>query len=112
MSLFWSLRGSKYHGRAYWKTKSGSIFLNTLYRDAKGFGNFIARLVFVMFHEYLHLFFKFELGKYQNSCKTKINPIAERLTNEMAKDNEFVSRIVDDFMDLADILTRGDNDGS
>ena len=61
----------------------------------------MANLVCTMFHEYLHLFFKFELGKYQNSCKTIIEPISIALVNEMAKDSEFVSRIVDDFMDIA-----------
>lgn len=102
MCLFWSLKGSKYCGRAYWKTRSASIFLNVLYRECKNdFGAFIAYLTVTMFHEYLHLFFKFELGKYQNSCKTIIDPISIKLANEMAKDNTFVKQIVDDFMDLA-----------
>ena len=101
MSLFWSLKGTKCQGRAYWHSGTGSIFLNVLYRESRTFGSFMADLVCTMFHEYLHLFFKFELGKYQNSCKTIIEPISIALCNEMAKDSEFVSRIVDDFMDIA-----------
>ncbi len=56
----------------------------------------------VMFHEYLHLFFKFELGMYQNSCKTIIDPLAVILVDEMAQDQVFVERIVSDFMDIVD----------
>lgn len=60
----------------------------------------MVELLCTMFHEYLHLFFKFELGKYMDSCKTKIDPLAEVLTNEMANDADFVSQMVDDFMDI------------
>lgn len=101
MSLFWSLKGTKWQGRAYWSSGTGSIFLNVIYRDTKTFGEFIADLVCTMFHEYLHLFFKFKLGKYQNSCKTIIDPISVIICNEMAKDDEFVRRIVDDFKDVS-----------
>ena len=100
MSLFWSMKSEKMWGRAYWNTKSGSIFINNIYNDSEDFGAFIANLVYVMFHEYLHIFFKFELGKYQNSCKTIIEPISWILCDEMANDPEFTSRIVGDFMDV------------
>jgi len=89
---------------------SGSIFINNIYQDSESFGAFIANLIGVMFHEYLHLFFKFELGKYQNSCKTVIDPLSFILCDEMAKDPEFVSRIVDDFMDLADLTNKEGKD--
>jgi len=62
-----------------------------------------------MFHEYLHLFFKFKLGKYQNSCKTVIDPISVQLTNEMANDPDFVQRIVADFIDIAEITNKGES---
>ena len=103
MSLFWSSKSKKMGGRAYWKTRSGSIFINNIYKDSESFGAFIANLLVIMFHEYLHIFFKFELGKYQNSCKTIIDPLSVILCDEMAKDDEFVRRIVDDFIDLADL---------
>lgn len=103
MSLFWSLKSEKMWGRAYWSTNSGSIFINNIYEGSESFGAFIANLLVVMFHEYLHLFFKFDLGKYQNSCKTIIDPISVILCDEMAKDPIFVERIVGDFMDLVDL---------
>ncbi len=93
-------------GRAYWNTNTGSIYLNNIFKGSESFGAFIANLVVVMFHEYLHLFFKFELGKYQNSCKTIIDPISVILADEMSKDPEFVSQIVDDFMDLVDVIDK------
>jgi len=80
-----------------------------IYRDSKTFGGFIADLVCTMFHEYLHLFFKFKLGKYQNSCKTVIDPISVQLTNEMANDPDFVQRIVADFIDIAEITNKGES---
>lgn len=101
MCLFWSLKGKgKFAGRAYWKTRSASIFLHVLFKDSKSFGEFIAAMTFIQFHEYLHLFFKFHLGKYHCSCKTKIDPLAQRLTNAMAEDPVFVERVVKDFIDL------------
>ncbi len=102
MSLFWSLKGTKFWGRAYWKTVSASIFLNTIYQHSDSFSSFILNLTFVMFHEYLHLFFKFELGKYQNSCKTIIDPLSWILSEEMARDPVFVQRIVNDFMEISE----------
>lgn len=103
MSLFWSLKSKnpEIGGRAYWGSKSGSIFLNNIYQCSGSFGEFIAQLTRIMFHEYLHLFFKFELGMYQNSCKTIIDPLAVILVDEMAQDQVFVERIVSDFMDIS-----------
>ena len=103
MNLFWSLKSKnpEIGGRAYWKTRSGSIFVDNIYQHSDSFGMFIAELQRTMFHEQLHLFFKFELGMYQNSCKTIIDPLAIVLTNEMSKDPIFVKRIVGDFMDIS-----------
>jgi len=99
--LFWSLKGKgKFAGRAYWKTRSASIFLHVIFKNAESFGEFIAAMTFIQLHEYLHLFFKFNLGKYHCSCKTKIDPLAGRLTNAMAEDPVFVERVVGDFIDL------------
>ena len=104
MSLFWSLKSKNPNmgGRAYWGSKSGSIFLNNIYQHTETIGEFLAELTRIMFHEYLHLFFKFELGMYQNSCKTIIDPLAVILGDEMAQDQVFVERIVSDFMDVYD----------
>lgn len=110
MSLLWSLkaRTPNIGGRAYWKTMNASIYINNIYEQSESFGEFLFNLVFVMFHEYLHLFFKFELGKYQNSCKTIINPISEILVTEISNDPDFVRRIVDDFMTLAEFGNKFD----
>ena len=104
MSLYWSLKSKRFLGRAYWKTRSGSIFLCNIFQSSTGFGNFLSNLLVTMFHEYLHLFFKFELGKYQNSCKTVIEPISIALCNEMADDPIFVNQMVEDFMDLVEFI--------
>jgi hypothetical protein len=103
MSLFWSLKGKSFWGRAYWKTRSGSIFVHNILKDSESFGDFMVKLVSTMFHEYLHLFFKFDLGKYQNSCKTVIDPISWTLCDEMANDPEFVNQIVEDFLVIGEM---------
>ena len=101
MCLFWSLRGSKYQGRAYWKTHSASIFLNVIYYDADGdYATFLTHLLWTTLHEYLHLFLKFEEGRWYNSCKTIIDPLAEMMMDEMIKNREFVDQMVNDYEDV------------
>ena len=101
MCLFWSLKGSKWQGRAYWSTRSASIFLNVIYADAEGsYSTFLSHLLWTSLHEYLHLFLKFEEGRWYNSCKTIIDPLSEMMVNELVKDEELVNQLIEDFDDV------------
>jgi len=109
MCLFWSLKGKgKFWGRAYPKRDTASIFLHLIYRDAESYGDFMSNLLWTMYHEYLHLFFTNELGQWGCSCKTKIDPVAERLTvAEVTENPKHVQTIIDDWVDVGMALKVG-----
>ena len=97
--IFWSLKGKKNWGSAYWGSKSASIFINNIYQDSEDYPSFLDNLLFVYFHEYLHLFLKFKEGKWMNSCKTVINPLAIKLV-EAVVDEELSMQMVNDYWDV------------
>ncbi len=101
MSLFWSLKGEKNCGRAYWKTQSASIFIDNIYKWAYNYPEFISGLLQVMLHEYLHLFLKFRLDKWYYSEKTVIEPLSEKLCLAITEHCNVFGAMAMDFLDLS-----------
>jgi hypothetical protein len=93
MSEFWSLVDNEtgWVGRCYWRTRNHSIMLIKVLRFAMRYHKegthlayawFLREIIYVQHHEFLHLFFKFNLKKWGNSEK-RIHFSCEKITHEL-----------------------------
>lgn len=75
--------------------------LNILFKHAKNYPEFLVALGYTMHHEFLHLFFKFVLGRYAYAEVT-IEKLCDKMCSELWKDNDWVDSFVHDFWDLGE----------
>ena len=93
-------------GRAYWGSRSGTIFLPNVYESALEHEDsvltaFTIYFLEIYFHEFLHLFLKFRLGKWMNSEKSVIYPLAKALQIAICDEPDLGLVWIEMFRDVA-----------
>lgn len=115
LPILFNLHDSKKSlGRAYFKRKYGILFLLSIYNQAcwRSRGTsvsvslaFTIQFMLTYFHEYLHLFLKFRLGKWYCSEKSVIEPNAFRIVEALFQCKDESNSWWDMFKDL-DLIER------
>lgn len=108
MTIFWSLHNGNSLGKAYWKSRTASIFLPNLVEQTKNndypFPAFLTYLYAAILHEHMHLFLKYRLKKYAYSCKTIIEPCVWKMVSALLEIDGWFNQIVIDFQDVESFL--------
>jgi len=106
MSILISTHHSEgYFGRAYPEKGFASLFIKTMIEIALQHSNqpykaFAEQFIHTYFHEFLHIFFTNNMGKWGYSCKTKIDPISDILTDYFwYEDTDFKDFLIDAIRD-------------